>query len=131
MKFLIADDFEVMRYLLKNGLSAMGFSEVDEAIDGASATEKLEKAAAEGRPYDFVICDWNMPHLTGIQILEKCRQEGPYQKTPFVMLTAESDPESIVRAIKIGATDYIIKPIVAEELIRRLEKIFKRLNLKK
>ncbi len=130
MKVLIADDFEIMRHLIRKCLNSLGQTEVVEAIDGKDAIEKLDAAALAEKPFELIICDWNMPNVSGIEILERVRANNPYTKTPFVMLTAETEAESIVRAVKLGANDYIAKPIVAEELTAKLKKIFERLNLK-
>lgn len=130
MKVLIADDFEIMRHVIKKSLGALGHEDTVQAIDGNDAIEKMDAAALSEKPFDLIICDWNMPFLSGLEILERVRNTYPYTKTPFVMITAEAEAESIVRAVKMGANDYITKPITVEDLTVKLKKIFERLNLK-
>lgn len=130
MKILVADDFEIMRHLVKNSLVGLGFSQIDESPDGLDADAKLDRAEKEGQPYQMIFCDWNMPGLAGIDLLEKCRSSEIYRNVPFVMITAESEQESIIKAVKLGATDYITKPFGASELNIRLQKVLERIKNK-
>jgi two-component system, chemotaxis family, chemotaxis protein CheY len=125
-KILVVDDFEMMRFQLKKELAAMGYSNVTEAPDGTAAMDAL-LAASDEKPFDIVFCDWNMPKATGLEVLEFCRNLPVYQKLPFVMVTAEAEQEAVVKAIKAGASDYIVKPIAGEALQTRVKSIFSRL----
>lgn len=125
-KILVVDDFEMMRFQIKKELAVLGYDDVTEAVDGADAIDQLLKAA-DLRAFDIILCDWNMPKVTGIDVLQFCRTTPAYEKTPFVMVTAEAEQEAVVKAIGAGANDYIVKPIGSDFLQARLSSIFSRL----
>ncbi|MGE0529283.1 MAG: response regulator [Bdellovibrionales bacterium] len=122
-RFLLVDDFEIVRVMLRNILVEQGFSAIDEARDGRQAIAKLTDAHSTGQPFDVILCDWNMPEVTGMDVLEYCRSESAYRELPFIMITAEADQASVIAALKAGATDYLVKPIVPEILARKVNKI--------
>ena len=128
-KILLIDDFELMRVQLKNELAALGYENLSEAADGEQACYTLLNAGAE--PYDFVFCDWNMPGKNGLDVLNFMRESSSYAKTPFVLVTSESENQVLVQMIQAGADDYILKPIASEELRIRLEKLFNRIQKNK
>ena len=129
-RILLVDDFEIVRLMLKNALSDLGFKEVDEAEDGRQAMGKLMEAFAAGKPYSIVFCDWNMPVMTGIEVLEACRSTPEFAQLPIIMVTAEAEQESVVKAIRSGATDYVVKPIAPDVLERKVNKILSKTGTK-
>lgn len=130
LKVLVVDDFEMMRFVLAKGLKEMQVKDIHEACNGREAIEKLTKESESGSPFDIVFCDWNMPEATGLEVLEFCRVMPGYKNTPFIMVTAEAESQSVIKAVKSGATDYIVKPISPEDLAKKLHKIFAKSNLK-
>lgn len=126
-KILLVDDFEIVRLMLKNALGDLGFTDIEEAEDGRVAMTKLVEAHMAGKPFALVFCDWNMPEMTGIEVLEACRTTPEFAALPIVMVTAEAEQESVVRAIRAGATDYVVKPIAPDVLERKVNKILSKL----
>jgi two-component system, chemotaxis family, chemotaxis protein CheY len=119
MKILVVDDFQTMRRIIKNYLRQLGFNNVEEAEDGDVALEKLN----DGQ-FDFVITDWNMPKMTGIDLLKKIRSENNFKNIPVLIITAEAEKENVVQAAQAGVNDYIVKPFTPEVLQNKIEKIF-------
>jgi two-component system chemotaxis response regulator CheY len=120
MKFLVVDDFSTMRRIVRNLLKELGFTNVDEAEDGAAALAKLK-----GGSFDFVISDWNMPNMTGIELLRAVRADATLCKLPVLMITAEAKKENIIEAAQAKANGYIVKPFTAAVLDEKLNKILK------
>lgn len=127
IKILLVDDFEIVRLMLRNALTELGFTNIEEAEDGKTAMAKLIEAHSSGNPYGFVFCDWNMPEMTGIEVLEACRSTPEFATLPIVMVTAEAEQESVVRAIRAGASDYVVKPIAPDVLERKVNKILSKM----
>lgn len=123
MKILIVDDFSTMRRIIKNLLRDLGFNNTAEADDGATALPMLQSGS-----FDFLVTDWNMPNMTGIQLLEKVRSDPKLQKLPVLMVTAEAKRDQIVMAAQAGVNGYIVKPFTAATLKEKIEKIFERLD---
>jgi two-component system, chemotaxis family, chemotaxis protein CheY len=119
MKFLVVDDFSTMRRIVRNLLKELGFTNVDEAEDGEAALQKLR-----GGGFDFVISDWNMPNVTGIELLRQMRADAALKHLPLLMITAEAKKENIIEAAQAGANGYIVKPFTAATLDEKLNKIF-------
>ncbi len=120
MKVLVVDDFATMRRIIKNILLQLGFKNIIEADDGTTAWDLLDK----GEQVDLVISDWNMPKMTGIELLKKVRADERFKDLPFLMVTAEAQKENIVEAVKYRVSQYIVKPFTPETLKEKLEKIF-------
>jgi two-component system chemotaxis response regulator CheY len=120
MRFLIVDDFATMRRIVRNLLKDLGFTNVDEAEDGVVALNKLK-----AEKFDFVVSDWNMPNMTGIELLKSIRANDALKSLPVLMVTAEAKKENIIEAAKSGASGYIVKPFTAATLDEKLNKIFK------
>ena len=120
MKVLVVDDFSTMRRIVKNTLRQIGFTNIEEAEDGQKAYDRLivEK-------FDFVVSDWNMPNMSGIDLLRKVRATPQIKDIPFLMVTAEAKQENIVEAIKAGVSNYIVKPFTVATLDEKVKKIFK------
>lgn len=125
MKFLVVDDFSTMRRIVRNLLKELGFTNVDETEDGVIALQKLK--ASE---FDFVVTDWNMPNMTGIELLRAIRADAALKALPVLMITAEAKKENIIEAAQAGASGYIVKPFTAGTLSEKLNKIFEKMNQK-
>jgi len=119
MKVLIVDDFATMRRIVKNILTQLGFKNFIEADDGSTAWDILQKEQV-----DFIVSDWNMPKMTGIELLKKVRADERFQNLPFLMVTAEAQKENIVEAVKARVSNYIVKPFTPETLSEKIQKIF-------
>jgi two-component system, chemotaxis family, chemotaxis protein CheY len=120
IKVLIIDDFATMRRILKNILKQLGFRNLVEADDGTTAMEILES-----QTIDLIISDWNMPKMTGLELLKKVRADSRYAKTPFLMVTAEAQKQNVIEAVQAGVSNYVVKPFTAEAISDKLEKILK------
>lgn len=123
MKILIVDDFSTMRRIIKNLLRDLGFTNTHEADDGATGLPMLKSGE-----YDFLITDWNMPGMTGIDLLKALRADDKTKSLPVLMVTAEAKREQIVMAAEAGVNGYIVKPFTAQTLQEKIEKIFERLG---
>lgn len=125
LKFLVVDDFSTMRRIVRNLLKELGFSNVEEAEDGAIALRKLQNG-----DFDFIVSDWNMPNMDGLTMLKSVRADQALKKLPVLMVTAESKKENIVAAAQAGASGYIVKPFTAATLDEKLNKIFQNMESK-
>ena len=123
MKILIVDDFSTMRRIIKNLLRDLGFTNTVEADDGQTALPKLQ-----GGGIDFLVTDWNMPGMTGLELLKAVRNDPNLSDMPILMVTAEAKREQIVVAAEAGVNGYIIKPFTAATLKEKIEKIFDRIS---
>ena len=123
MKFLVVDDFSTMRRIVRNLLKELGYNVADEAEDGAVALQKLQ-----GGGFDFVVSDWNMPNMDGLQLLQAIRADANLKHLPVLMITAEAKKENIIAAAQAGANGYIVKPFTAATLNEKLSKIFEKLG---
>ena len=119
MRVLVVDDFSTMRRIIKNILRQLGFNNVVEADDGTTAWDTLNKDTI-----DFVISDWNMPQMTGIELLRKVRGSEEFADMPFLMVTAEAQQENIIEAVQAKVSNYIVKPFTAEVMKQKIDKIF-------
>lgn len=123
MKILVVDDFSTMRRIIKNLLKDLGFTNIQEADDGSTALPMLQQG-----DFDFVVTDWNMPGMQGIDLLRAIRADEKLKHTPVLMVTAEAKKEQIVAAAQAGVNGYVIKPFTAATLKEKLTKIFERLG---
>jgi two-component system chemotaxis response regulator CheY len=121
LKFLVVDDFSTMRRIIRNLLKELGFTNVDEAEDGVAGLAKLR-----GGDFDFVISDWNMPNMTGIELLRAIRADAALKHLPVLMVTAEAKKENIIEAAQAGASGYVVKPFTAATLDEKLGKILQK-----
>lgn len=119
MRVLVVDDFSTMRRIVKNILRQLGFNNIVEADDGSTAWEILNKDKI-----DFIVSDWNMPELPGIDLLRKVRASEEFKDIPFLMVTAEGLQENIIEAVQAKVSNYIVKPFTAETLGQKIDKIF-------
>ena len=121
MRILVVDDFSTMRRIIKNILRQLGFNNMVEADDGTTAWEILNKDKI-----DFIVSDWNMPKMTGIELLRKVRSSEEFGDLPFLMVTAEAQQENIIEAVQAKVSNYIVKPFTADTLGQKIEKIFEK-----
>ena len=118
LKFLVVDDFSTMRRIIKNLLNDLGYPNVEEADDGKTALPMLQTGN-----FDFLITDWNMPGMPGLELLKQVRADPRLAKMPVLMLTAEAKREQIVEAAQAGVSGYVIKPFTAATLKEKIDKI--------
>ncbi|APZ04410.1 MULTISPECIES: chemotaxis response regulator CheY [Kosakonia] len=123
LRFLVVDDFATMRRIVRNLLKDLGFNRVEEAEDGLDALNKLREDA-----FDFVISDWNMPNMDGLQLLTEIRNDANLKTMPVLMVTAEAKKENIIAAAQAGASGYVVKPFTAATLEEKLNKIFEKIG---
>lgn len=120
MKIMVVDDMSTMRRIVKNLLKQLGFANVDEAENGQEALIKLR-----GDKFGFVVSDWNMPVMSGIELLRAIRADEGLKAIPVLMVTAEAQKENIIEAVQAGVSNYVVKPFTAETLQEKMAKIFK------
>ncbi len=118
LKILVVDDFATMRRIVKNILTQLGFKEIIEADDGTSALDILKKEKV-----DLIISDWNMPKMTGLDLLKEVRADSAMADTPFIMVTAEAQQDNIILAVKAKVNQYIVKPFTADTLGEKINKV--------
>lgn len=126
LKVLIVDDIDSMRKVIKNMLKQIGFDEIDEAKSGDKAWIMLEQAQKENQPYQLILSDWAMPKMNGLDLLKKIRNTDELKKVPFLMITAASEQDNVVKAMKEGVSDFIIKPFSSGTLKNKVENILAR-----
>jgi two-component system chemotaxis response regulator CheY len=124
LKILIVDDFSTMRRIVRNLLKELGYTNADEAEDGVVALQKLK-----GGNFQFVVSDWNMPNMTGIELLRAIRADVELKHLPVLMVTAEAKKENIIEAAQAGASGYVVKPFTAVTLEEKLNKVFEKHGL--
>ena len=123
MKILIVDDFSTMRRIIKNLLRDLGFNNTQEADDGSTALPMLQSG-----DFDFLVTDWNMPGMAGIDLLKTVRADANLANLPVLMVTAESKRDQIVAAAQAGVNGYIVKPFTAQTLKEKIDKIWERID---
>lgn len=119
MKILVVDDMSTMRRIVKNILKQLGFSNMEEAENGQEALQKLKADT-----YGFVVSDWNMPVMPGIELLRAIRADETLKHIPVLMVTAEAQKENLIEAIQAGVNNYVVKPFTAETMQEKINKIF-------
>lgn len=120
IRVLIVDDFATMRKIERNILSQLGIKNVDEADDGATALPKIQQTK-----YDVILLDWNMPQMSGLELLKAVRADPNTKNVPIIMVTAEALKDNIVAAAQAGVSDYVVKPFTAGALEDKLKKVLK------
>ncbi|OPY85213.1 MAG: Chemotaxis protein CheY [Smithella sp. PtaU1.Bin162] len=118
IKILVVDDFATMRKVVRNLLKQVGYDDIVEAEDGVMALKALKS-----QKIDVVVSDWNMPNMSGLELLKAVRADADLAKTPFLMVTAEALQDNVVAAVKAGVNNYIVKPFTAEVLNEKIKKI--------
>jgi len=122
IKILVVDDFATMRKVVRNLLKQVGYENIIEAEDGVSALKILKS-----QKIDFIVSDWNMPNMTGLDLLKAVRADSELGATPFLMVTAEALQDNVVAAVRAGVSNYIVKPFTAETLNGKIQKIMEKL----
>lgn len=122
MKVLVVDDFSTMRRIVKNLLRQIGYVNIEEAEDGAQAYSKLK-----GGDFGFIVSDWNMPNMDGLELLKKVRSDPGLKDIPVLMVTAEAEKEKVITAIQAGVNNYIVKPFTGEVLKEKMDNILEKL----
>ena len=120
MKILVVDDFPTMRRIVKTLLKQNGFGNVIEAEDGVKAYTELQT----NQDIEMIVCDWNMPNMTGLELLKTVRADPKIKHLPFLMVTAEAEKENIIEAVKAGVSNYVVKPFTGATLKEKMNKIF-------
>jgi two-component system chemotaxis response regulator CheY len=120
MKILVVDDMSTMRRIVKNILKQLGFNNLEEAENGQEALTKLKADT-----YGFVVSDWNMPVMMGIDMLRAIRADEKLKAIPVLMVTAEAQKENLMEAVQAGVSNYVVKPFTAETMQEKINKIFK------
>ena len=120
MKILVVDDMSTMRRIMKNILKQLGFANMEEAENGQEALQKLRADT-----FGFVVSDWNMPVMPGIEMLRAIRADEKLKHIPVLMVTAEAQKENLIEAIQAGVNNYVVKPFTAETMQEKINKIFK------
>ena len=123
IKILVVDDFATMRKVLRNLLKQGGYENIVEAADGIAALQIIKN-----EKIDFIISDWNMPNMSGLDLLKTVRADKEVSDTPFLMVTAETLPERVISAVKAGASSYITKPFTADVLNEKIAKIMEKMG---
>jgi two-component system, chemotaxis family, chemotaxis protein CheY len=123
IKILVVDDFATMRKVVRNLLKQVGYEDIVEAEDGVMALRALKS-----QKIDVIISDWNMPNMSGLELLKAVKDDADLAKTPFLMVTAEALQDNVVAAVKAGVNDYIVKPFTAEVLNEKIVKIMASIN---
>jgi two-component system chemotaxis response regulator CheY len=123
-KILIVDDMSTMRKIIKNMLGKMGCTDLTEADDGKPAWAMIQEAHELGAPYEFIVSDWNMPGLTGLDLLKNLKEDERFKTLPFLMITAEAEQSNVIIAVKAGVSNFIVKPFSIVTLKEKIDKIF-------
>jgi two-component system, chemotaxis family, chemotaxis protein CheY len=123
IKILVVDDFATMRKVIRNLLKQVGYENIVEAEDGVTALRVLK-----AQKVDLVVSDWNMPNMTGLELLKAVRADDDLKSTPFLMVTAEALQDNVIAAVKAGVSNYIVKPFTAEVLNEKIKKILEKLG---
>lgn len=127
-RILIVDDFETVRLLFVKCLGELGIDDVAQAEDGKEALAKLNESHAKGESFDVVFCDWSMPIMSGIELLHSVRKTDHFKEIPFVMVTANSDENAVVEAMRAGVSEYLVKPFDTKALGRTVQRVISRLK---
>lgn len=123
-KILVVDDMATMRKIIIRMLSKKGCTNIVEAEDGQQAWDALDQAAQAQDPIQFVMSDWNMPNVSGLSLLKMMKADDRFKSTPFLMITAEGDKDSVMTAVKAGINNFVVKPFSIETLNAKIDKIF-------
>ncbi|MFK7826076.1 MAG: response regulator [Oligoflexales bacterium] len=126
IKILIVDDMSTMRRIVKNGLNDLGYDTIENAKNGQLGWEIIETSHSEGSPIELVMCDWNMPVCTGLELLQKVRADEKTKDLPFIMLTAKSEEKDMQEAQDAGVSAYLTKPFSGGELENTLREVFEK-----
>ncbi len=124
MKIMVVDPVTTMRKMIKQNLLQMGFKNVTEAEDGASAWQLIQESVANKTPYEFIISEWEMPGMPGLELLKNIRSTPATQKLPFLMMTSDTNQTTVVTAVQAGVNNLVVKPFSVATLKEKIDKIF-------
>ncbi|MAF76850.1 MAG: response regulator [Halobacteriovoraceae bacterium] len=124
MKTIVIDDMMTMRKIITKMLKSIGFTNIQEADDGATAWPMIEEAKNAGEPFEFIVSDWNMPKMSGLDLLIKIRATEGIKDTPFLMVTAEAEQSNVVKVVQAGVSNFVVKPFKPDTLKEKIQKIF-------
>ena len=130
-KVLIVDDFSLARVMLSESLKVLGIKDLVEAKNGREALALLEESFQQNKPFSLVFLDWAMPEMDGYEVLKACRADEKFSKLPIIMVTAEEDRSSVLKAIAAGADSYIKKPISSDILSKKIEEMNQKFSSRK
>ncbi len=130
-RVLVLDDMMTMRKIVAKNLKELGFTDISEGEDGTVGWALLEKALAENKPIQLVLSDWNMPKLSGLDLLKKVRADNRFKDLPFVLITAESEKSQVIEAIKAQVSNYVVKPFTSKHLQEKLEATYSKIQVPK
>lgn len=125
-KILVIDDMLTMRKIISKSLKEFGYTNISEADDGATGWPLIEQAHEIRAPFQLILSDWNMPQMKGIELLAKVRNDPRFKDLPFLLITAESEKSQVIDALKLGVSNYIVKPFTSEQLKEKLEAAHKK-----
>ena len=125
MKTLVVDDMRAMVMMISKMLKELGFIHLESAEDGGIAWKMILKAKEEGAPFDLIVSDWNMPNMSGLELLERIRSSNGLKTLPFLMITAECEKDKIIQVVKAGVSNFITKPFTQENLEAKINAIYK------
>ena len=123
MKTIVIDDMMTMRKIITKMLKSIGFTNIQEADDGATAWPMIEEAKNAGEPFEFIVSDWNMPKMSGLDLLIKIRATEGIKDTPFLMVTAEAEQSNVVKVVQAGVSNFVVKPFKPDTLKEKIQKI--------
>ena len=124
MKTIVIDDMMTMRKIITKMLKQIGFTNIQEADDGATAWPMSQQAQESGEPFEFIVSDWNMPKMSGLDLLIKIRATEGIKDTPFLMVTAEAEQSNVVKVVQAGVSNFVVKPFKPDTLKEKIAKIF-------
>lgn len=127
IKILVIDDTRTIRVLIRDILSNLGYKNVEDVETAEEALQKMKQASADGTPYEFIFCDWNLPGMSGLELLEVRNRDATYSKTPFLMVTIESERDKVLKAVTMGVSDFIVKPFSEVTIKSKMQGIYSRL----
>lgn len=123
-KTLVVDDMLTMRKIVRNCLKDLGLTHVTEASDGQQAWVEIEKADATDEPYEFIVSDWNMPNMNGLDLLKKVRADEKIKSIPFILLTAEAEKSQVLEAVNAGVSGYVVKPFTPAVFTEKIKAVY-------
>lgn len=126
-RILIIDDMASLRDLLKAYLRRLGYKHISDASDGREAYQTMIAAKLSGSPFELIICDWNMPNITGLEFVKLVRANPDWKSIPIIMLTTENEKEKVMEAILAGATNYMVKPVEEQVLQEKLMRVYQKM----
>jgi two-component system chemotaxis response regulator CheY len=126
LRIIFVDDYDTVRVLFHKYLTDLGIDQIVDADNGKTALQKIQEAHAAQIPFDLVFCDWNMPIMNGLELLNTLRKDPKFSKLPFVMVTANSDESEVVEAMRAGVSEYLVKPFDTKSLGRTIQRVIER-----